>query len=340
MDNFKVINLGCRVNAAETNQFAQHLLDSPSSQPTIFINTCAVTQKGEYESLAKVRLISKKYPDHRIIVSGCANLSKVDQLPNVTILPINGKNQFSSIYTPAIHDKFSQSKKYLLKIQSGCTHNCSYCIVPHRRTQLWSLPIITAINTINNATKNGYQHLIITGVNLAQYQPGLNSLLNSILTQTTIPHISFGSMPLICINDQFLKLIADNQSRFTNFLHIPIQSGSDKILKLMHRPYNHQQIISTIKSLKSKIKNLTLGTDIIVGFPSETDTDFQDTYDLCKQIGFTKIHTFRFSPRPDTKAWTLDRQSPVRQSDINQRSHLIRTLISQTKLPSRQKPES
>ncbi len=349
----KIVNFGCRVNAAESNQFAQFLLNQKIIKPTIFVNTCAITQKGEYESLAKVRVLSQKYPHHQIIVSGCANLSKISHLPNVTIFPNYNKNQLSPKYTPKVKDKFSNSKKFILKVQSGCTTNCSYCIVPQKRPKLWSIPIDTAVDTVNTAIQNGYQHLIITGVNLAQYQPNLNNLLESLLSQTTIPFISFGSIPIPCVNDKFIKIIKNHQPRIKNFLHIPIQSGSDKILKLMHRPYNVKKIKETFNYLKNVFpplpqgevsegrRGFDFGTDIIVGFPGETDQDFQQTYDLCQQIGFTKIHTFRFSPRPGTEAQKLHQQSPkISQETIKQRSRLIRETISQTKLPSHQTPES
>lgn len=338
MPQFKIFNFGCRVNAAESNQFAQHLLDQ-NQKNIIFVNTCAVTQKGEYESLAKIRSLSQQYPDHQIIVSGCADLSKVKHLPNIIIY--SQKDTLSPIYTPQIKDKFSHSQKYILKVQSGCTQNCSYCIVPQKRPHLWSLPIGIAVDTVNQAVKNNYQHLIITGVNLAQYQYDLNNLLKSLLTQTTIPLISFGSLPLLCINDKFLHLLSTFNFRLPNFLHIPLQSGSDKILKLMHRPYTRKDIINTFDKLKSaKINNLKFGTDIIVGSPKETNNDFNQTYNLCQSIGFAKIHVFRFSPRPKTKAWDLNQKSPVKQSDVNRRSRQIRSLISQTTPPSHQTPEN
>lgn len=332
MTKAKIYNFGCRVNAAESNQFAQKLIDQ-NKKNIIFVNTCAITQKGEYESLAKVRKLSKLYPGHQIIVSGCADLSKISRLQNITIF--KDKDRLSPVYTPKIKDKFSHSQKYLLKIQSGCSQNCSYCIVPQKRPQPWSLPIDRAIETVNTAVTNGYREIIITGVNIAQYQYDLNKLLKSILIKTSIPLISFGSLPLLSINSQFIKLIIQNQFRFSNFLHVPIQSGSDKILHLMHRPYNTQIIIQTFNRLKTisplvkgGIKGgFNFGTDIIVGFPSETDQDFEATYNLCQQIGFSKIHTFRFSPRPNTKAEKLHLKFPVKPSVVNSRSRQIRSLV-------------
>ncbi|MFA5828180.1 MAG: radical SAM protein [Candidatus Shapirobacteria bacterium] len=320
---FLCINFGCRVNAAETNQFAQKLISdgytpllSSKEGPgvdLIFINTCSVTAKANIESLGKIRSLRHQYPNAKIVVSGCADLRNIEVLPNISIINNVEKEKIlekiNGAYRPQIGDKFSHTHRYILKVQSGCTHNCSYCTVPQKRPYLWSLPITTAIDTVNQAIKNGYQEIIISGVNLDQYKYGFSTLIESLLKNTSVPLISFGSIPLNCIDSRFLSLMTDYRLQITNFLHIPLQSGSDKILKLMHRPYN----VKKIKEIFTSLKNITprpvkggagggfsFGTDIIVGFPGETDAEFEETYNLCKLIGFSKIHVFRFSHRPNT----------------------------------------
>ena len=340
MKHFSVFNLGCRVNAAETNLFAQTLIDqgyTPShpraggDPPSlIFINTCSVTAKANVESLGLIRQLKKLYPKAKIIVSGCADTQNIKNLKNITFISNTEKeiklNILKSLYDPTIGDKFSHTHRYLLKIQSGCTANCSYCTVPLKRPYLWSLPINNAVDTVNQAIKNDYKEIIITGVNLNQYTPGFSNLIEALLTQTSVPLISFGSIPLLCIDDKFINLFKKYSSRLSHFLHIPLQSGSDKILKLMNRPYNTKKIKETFNKLK-QINNLTLGTDIIVAFPGETDTDFQQSYDLCQEIGFQKIHVFRFSPRQNTIGLDLFNQShKIPQSVINEHSHKIRLL--------------
>jgi threonylcarbamoyladenosine tRNA methylthiotransferase MtaB len=323
---FAVYNFGCRVNAAETNQYSQTLINQgcvPNSQnpDIIFVNTCAVTKKGEYESLSKIKKLLIDYPQSQIVVTGCANLSKLPPSKNIKII---NKNNLPPSYTHQIKDKFSHTDRYLLKIQSGCTQFCTYCIVPFKRKSLWSLPIDTAVNTVNQAIKDGYQEIIITGVNIDQYQYGLSDLILSLLKNTTIPLISFGSIPINCLNDHFLKLIKNYPSRVSRFLHIPIQSGSGKILKLMHRPYTKKDILEKFRNLKLDIRNLSFGTDIIVGFPTESNTDFQETLDLCRSIGFSKIHVFKFSPRPNTIARKLFLNSPkISKETLKSRSQLF-----------------
>jgi threonylcarbamoyladenosine tRNA methylthiotransferase MtaB len=355
---FLSVNFGCRVNSAETNLWSQKLIDqgyipAQTNPDIILVNTCSVTKKGEYESISKIKKLSIDFPKSKIIATGCANLKKVKNLKNVSVFDNSQKEDLLSDlncqYTHKIGDKFSHTHRYLLKIQSGCTANCSYCTVPSKRPYLWSLPIDTAVNTVNQAVKDGYQEIIITGVNIDQYQYGLSNLILFLLKNTSIPLISFGSIPINSVDDQFIKLYHQYPNRLSHFLHLPIQSGSDKILKLMHRPYNVKKIKETFNYLKSLspllVKGgagggLSFGTDIIVGFSGETESDFQDTFNLCQSIGFTKIHVFKFSPRPNTPARKLFLDSPkISKEIIKNRSQKIRSLTSQTTLPFHQTPE-
>lgn len=336
---FLSVNFGCRVNAAETNQLSQILIDNSfkpvknNSPSIIIINTCSITKKGDIESLSRVRILQRDNPDSIIFVTGCANLKKLENLKNIYVFDNKEKEKIltnhKSSYTPKIKDKFSHTNRFLLKVQSGCNTFCSYCIVPQKRQELWSLPIEDAINTVNSAIKNNYKEIIITGVNLNLYKYGFSNLVEKILTETSISLISFGSIPLNCIDEKFIDLYQNQQfqNHLSNFLHIPLQSGSDKIIKLMHRPYTKEKIIQITEKLRSEIRDLKLGTDIIIGFPTESDQDFQETYDLCQSIGFSKIHVFKFSPRPNTKAWELYENNPkLSQQILKQRSSLLRKL--------------
>ncbi|MBU1129858.1 radical SAM protein [Patescibacteria group bacterium] len=334
---FLSFNFGCRVNAAETNQLSQILINhgfkylpSPASHfpSLIIVNTCATTQKGEKESLQKIRSLKKQFPKSKIMVTGCADTKKIKH-----IYTFNNKTKEKILnnpicpYTTKIPTTLTKDKKYLLRIQSGCTSFCSYCVVPYRRSYLWHLPIKQAIKQTNQAIKNGFTQIIITGINLNLYKPDLSNLVETMLKKTSVPLISFGSIPINCIDSKFISLISKFSPRISNFLHIPIQSGSNKILKLMNRPYTRKKIINTFNKLKS-IKNLTFGTDIIVGFPGETQKNFLQSYRLCKQINFNKIHTFRYSPRPNTLAEKYYQKYPKLSSQtLKNRSFLIRSLI-------------
>jgi len=175
-------------------------------------------------------------------------------LSNITILNNSQKEKYledlNCAYTPQIKDKFSYTHRFLLKIQSGCTAFCTYCTVPQKRPYLWSLPINTAVKTVISAINNGYQEVILTGVNLNQYNPGFSNLLKELLEKTDISLISYGSIPVLCIDNQFIKLLKKYPTRLSNFIHIPLQSGSDKILKSMHRNYTKKVILEKFKLLK------------------------------------------------------------------------------------------
>jgi threonylcarbamoyladenosine tRNA methylthiotransferase MtaB len=344
---FLAVNFGCRANAAETNQLSQILLNSnliPSktNPGIIIVNTCSVTKKGDMESRSKINKLATRFPNSIILATGCARLEKLPNLSNIKIItnPQKAKilHHLKSFYSSSSPDTMTRHHRFQLKVQSGCTAFCSYCIVPYKRPTLWSLPVDDAINTVNRALSQSFTKIIITGINLAQYQYGLFNLVKALLTQTSAPLISFGSIPLLCVDDKFTHLFSTFHSRLSNFLHVPIQSGSNKILKLMNRPYTQKDILETFNKLKStKINNLKFGTDIIVGFPKETDDDFNQTYNLCQFISFTKIHTFRFSPRPGTEGQELfDRYPKIPKSVTHSRSRLIRSLISQTTPPSHQ----
>ena len=350
---FEIFSFGCRVNAAEINQLSEIFVENgfkKTNKASIFlVNTCAITKKGEVESLSKIRVIQRQFPKAKIITTGCANFQKI---PN--IFYFNNKNKekildkLYAYYSPKIGDKYTPYRRFLLKVQSGCTQNCTYCIVPQKRPYLFSLPIDQAIQTIKKIEKD-YDEIIITGVNLIQYKYGFSNLIKKILEETNIKLISFGSIPLNCIDNKFIQLL-DNP-RLSNFLHIPIQSGSSRILKLMHRPYDRKKIIETFKKIKNSVAPLSkgatplggaegfdFGTDVIVGFPTETKKDFNDTLNLCTKIGFKKIHTFRYSPRPNTEAQKLfENSEKINSEELKKRSFLIRNLTSQTKLPSHQK---
>ncbi len=368
MKTFAVYNLGCRVNAAETNLFAQSLINEDylpfdkncrdvinhvstkiKHPDIIFINTCSITKKANTESLGQIRRFQKKYPKAKIIISGCASFKNLKLTKNIQILSNSKKESYlqklNSGYSHQIKDKFSHTNRYLLKIQSGCTAFCTYCTVPQKRPYLWSLPIEIAIDTVNKAVRDGYKEVIITGVNLNQYTPGFSNLVKALLAKTEIPLISFGSIPVNCLDQKFIDLFSTLGFRLSSFLHIPIQSGSDKILKLMHRNYTKKIILEKFKLLK-KIASSTLsprndviasearqslhfGTDIIIGFPGESETDFLKTYNLCKKIGFSKIHVFKYSPRPGTSARELYLKSEkISKNILKQRSEQLRKLCS------------
>jgi threonylcarbamoyladenosine tRNA methylthiotransferase MtaB len=217
-------------------------------------------------------------------------------------------------------DKYAKSKKAIIKIQDGCNNFCTYCIVPYVRGRSKSKKLSQILKEIRQKQKQGIKEIILTGIDIADFKikklktkNHLAFLLKEILKKTNIEKISYGSINLKAITKEFLDLYKNKvknktKKRLSSHFHIPIQSGSNKILKRMGRNYTKEQIIKTIKKLNKNIKNFTFSTDIIVGFPDETEKEFLKTKKTLKTIKnilkkrFTHIHTFRYSQRQGTTA--------------------------------------
>jgi len=291
--HFKVITFGCKLNQAESDQISADLISrghSLSNNPNlIIINACAVTYKAVREVRQKVAQLKRKFPRAKVKVIGCLEQGRKK-------FPL--KNPIA--ITPA-------RTRALIEIQDGCNNFCAYCIVPFMRGKPKSIPANKIIQQINQL--KDFKEIVLTGVNIGLYKNGLDNLLKKILKQTNIPRIRLGSLWPTHINNKLINLYSKN-SRLCPHFHLSIQSGSNKILKSMGRNYTTARIKHITQQCRAKIKNINFTCDIIVGFPGETDKDFQKSCQLIKDIGFSKVHVFRYSKRPRTKAEKMPDQIP------------------------------
>lgn len=330
---YLISTLGCRLNQAQSAQIEEKLLNynllPAKSRPPdiIIINTCVVTKKAERESRKVIRKLKRTYPKAKIVLTGClANLYKNKKPKNLKIdflIPNENKKDLPKILnlkpqkltqTPSfLFDKYPSGGRKLIPIQTGCNNFCTYCIVPYLRPSPSSRPVGKIISQINSLPQNIFE-VILTGINLSLFKPSLSFLLTHLLKKTTIKRIRFGSININCFSDQFINLY--QSPRLCPHFHIPLQSGSDKILKLMKRPYNTNNYLKTIKKIRRQIPHVNITTDIIVGFPSETKSDFKKTLNLCQKLQFSKVHIFRYSPRPQTQASNLKPQVPEKIKKI------------------------
>lgn len=362
---FSYASFGCRVNQAEMNEIANQLINlgfkySAEDYSIFIINSCAVTQKAEREVRSLIYQINKKYPNTKIIITGCAvtyweKNNLYNKLP--IFLAINNlykenlvklllkrlseqakSNLGGSIRTVRINqsylffDKYLTSGRHLIKIQDGCHRFCTYCIVPYLRGRPKSQRIINIINEINNLPKN-IKEVILTAINTEAYGKDTGEsfvdLINEILHKTNINRLGFGSINPWSLNDNFITLYKDykDSHRFVDFFHIPLQSGSNKILKLMKRGYTGEEFLEKLNKIK-KINPLAfIATDVIVGFLDETDKEFEDTYQFLKKSPISKFHIFRFSKRNNTAAFYLAKK--IKEADENtkiKRSQILRAL--------------
>lgn len=362
--SYKIITFGCKLNQAESNMIAAdlnlHGFKRDEQQPQIIIvNLCAVTQKAVKEGRQKIHQLRRKYPQAKIIATGCVaetDWPGVDKwvkknviLKSVTQL-IDKKNKFS--YKKGSHgilrrlgapqDKIVRSRA-LIKIQTGCNNFCSYCIVPFTRgSQLIDTPVKEIVKQILAKEEQDFKEVVLTGVNIGLYGQGskkisginLVKLLKNILKETNLPRIRLGSIWPTHITGELIKLYAQ-EPRLCPHFHLSIQSGSNKILKLMNRRYTVGEIKTIVKKCRAKIPYINFTTDIIVGFPGENDKDFQASAKLIQEIGFSKVHIFKYSPRPGTRAAEFTQQIDIQTKQ--QRSHELIKLAEQVAQQTKQK---
>ncbi len=305
-------SIGCKLNRSEIEDLKQKLqkaghfiVEKSKPHDLHIVNACSVTHGAEQITRQKIREAKRLSQKSQTLVMGCLNntIPEINKIfkDNESILKFIEKNW------PESTNKKTNSQKNrnraLIKIQTGCNFNCSYCIINEFRGRSKSIPKDIIIKQIQDKEKQGFQEIVLVGQNILQYNHHNNNftgLVNEILKQTTIPRLRFSSLDPRLISGDFLALLKN--PRICPHLHLSLQSGSNKILKLMNRNYTAQKYLNIVKQAK-KINPLTsITTDIIVGFPGETDKDFQATLNLVKKIDFLKIHIFPYSIRTGTKA--------------------------------------
>lgn len=348
----KIVSLGCRLNQSEiesvstTLQNSGHEITAGDDADIFIINSCAVTVKSErktrqliYQALAKTGNPGRE----RIIVTGCAP-EDISADPRVTYLSNDHKymipqiiNGLSADISKMAPSRFNfdtplkcSTNRVNLKIQDGCDNFCSYCIIPHTRGVPVSKPFASVIKEFRELLDNGYKEIILTGVNIGKYgsgENGLAHLVGSILSLSGKFRLHLTSLDPDSASAELLSMFGDE--RMVKHLHLSLQSGSDTVLKRMNRPYNRAEYISVSESLKKIDANFNFTTDVIVGFPGETESEFYDTVSLIKEVGFSHIHTFRYSPRPGTAAAEMGNAVP--EIIKTERSRVIIELFNRQK---------
>lgn len=324
------LSLGCRVNQAEESSYRQHSLESgwqivDFRQPAdiYIVNTCAVTLEAERQSRQMIRQAKRRNPESKIVVTGCAgrSLEKHPEIAELTDLFIPNLQkdqlieQLHQFLGEAPHPGFdfhfppvelSRTTRLNLKITDGCFESCAFCIIPARRGTVRSLPEDEVIRRLQAAHQLGYQEAVLSGVHLGAYGHefgvhGLDQLLERINSETSMPSVRLSSIDPHEITPRMIAALAQS-TRICPYLHLPIQSGSDPVLERMRRRDRRAEMLATISALKTALPSISLTTDMIVGFPGETEEDFEASYSLMEALGMHKIHVFPFSVRPGTRA--------------------------------------
>lgn len=329
----KIESLGCRLNQSEIESVSTELQNMGheiviSGDADIYIiNSCSVTGRSERKARQLIyRALDKTggRDSKRIIVTGCATESiKTDR--NITYVSNDHKYLIPEIIGGAAsgYEKMKPARfgyaaplkcstnRVNLKIQDGCDNFCSYCIIPFLRGEPQSRVFKDIISEFRLLLDNGYKEIILTGVNIGKYNDAgraLPELVAGILELQGEFRLHLTSLDPESASDELISLFADR--RMVKHLHLSLQSGSDSVLRRMNRPYTRAVYIDAVNKLKGIDPDFNFTTDVIVGFPGETDEEFSDTVSIVKEAGFSHIHTFRYSPRPGTEAANMDDAVP------------------------------
>ncbi|GHT33698.1 tRNA (N(6)-L-threonylcarbamoyladenosine(37)-C(2))-methylthiotransferase MtaB [Endomicrobiia bacterium] len=311
MKKYYIYTFGCKVNQYESQLISEKFkndnfecVQKPEEADIIIFNSCTVTEKADKECKYFLRKMSKLPNKPKIMLTGCLvknkNVCIKELLPNIEI--IEDKTKLFNKPQNQMISGFDKHSRAFLKIQDGCKSFCSYCIVPYVRDVLWSKPENEVIPEITNLAKNGYYEIVLTGIHIGKYHGGLSNLLEKIIQTSLNFRVRISSIELNEIDDKLIELIKQNPDKICCHLHIPLQSGSDEILRQMNRKYSSKDFEKKINKIMQILPDLTLATDIITGFPGETEKYHKETCKFVKRIPFAKVHIFRYSDRTGTKA--------------------------------------
>jgi len=335
-------SIGCRLNHSEIETMARQLMANgheivrdAATADTVIINTCAVTAEAARDARSRTRRLRRTNPGSEIVLTGCYATIAPDELAQVEgagrIIPNAQKAQLVQILDPKavielpVFDREPIMREFLaggmgahtrafIKVQDGCDNKCTFCVTTVARGAGQSRHLADVVTEIQAFAAAGYQEAVLTGVHLGSYGRDLQNnatlyhLIQAILDHTAIPRLRISSLEPWEIPDDFFSLWQN--PRLLPHLHMPLQSGSDKILRRMARRTSRASFRQLAQAARAAIPDLNLSTDIIVGFPGETATDFAETLDYVKEIGFNRLHVFSYSPRPGTAAAQFPDQVP------------------------------
>ena len=340
---FIINTLGCKVNTYESNVMRDLLLNAGYKEAQenekadiAIINTCTVTNTADSKSLKVIRHTIKENPNAIVIVTGCfsqINPDKLKDLEGVSIVLGNHdkskiieyldkyneeKKQISNIYkmdevpfeTMKLNN-FNKTRAFV-KIEDGCENFCSYCIIPYTRGKVRSKKVNDVLEEVTALVNNGHHEIVLTGIHTGHYGADLENadfsdLLELICKIEGLERLRISSIEITELNDKFLDVLSKNPI-IVDHMHIPLQSGCDKTLKDMNRKYDVEYFINKINAIRKIRPDISITTDLIVGFPGETEEDFIETLETIKKVEFSKIHVFPFSVRKGTVAEKMDNQ--------------------------------
>ncbi len=355
--NVNVVNLGCKVNRVESDTIALSYqgkgdrLSRLEEADIIVVNTCTVTEEADKKTRKTIRRVLRSNPTAKVLVTGCAAsidptfFKSLDEricvVDKIDLLD-EGESALAARSDTLVRVGDYFPSRVSLKVQDGCNHSCTYCIVHVARGKAWSKPIEDVVREAVSLADAGAKELVLTGIDLGSYcyeggssRIRLGDLVRCMLSSLDDSghpdvRLRIGSVEPCSLDSRFIEMMATSNGRVCRHLHLPLQSGSSKVLKEMNRPYSADRFLKIAENLKACVPGISLTTDIIVGFPGETEEDFTQSCQLAETVGFSKIHVFRYSKRKGTPA--AERADQVAPLVKEERSHRLSALGDELRL--------
>ena len=368
MSTVAFITLGCKVNQFETETMeglfkkqGYELVPATEQADVYVINTCSVTSFGDKKSRQLIRRVRRLNEKAIIAVTGCYSQAAPEQVKAIEgVRVVLGTKDRAHIVdyveramaTDGIIDRVDdimQAREFediplyempartraFLKIQEGCTNFCSYCIIPFTRGPLRSRQLASVRAEAQKLVDNGFKEIVLTGIHLGAYGKdfkdgtSLYDAAKAILDLPGLRRLRLGSLESIELSDELLELIKSHP-KFSHHLHLPLQAGSDEVLKKMNRHYNRDEFTALVENVRSKVPGVAISTDIIVGFPGETEEMFAESLDYIRKLGFARVHVFPYSPRTGTPAAKMTDQisEPIKKERVHRLQQLAEEMAN------------
>lgn len=346
----EILTFGCRLNSYESELIKKSAIEA-NVENTIIFNSCAVTSEAERQLKQAIRKAKRNHPDKKIIVTGCAvqvDAQKYLNMPEVDSVLGNEEKTKSDSYAKLatqnaivndimavketalqLIDGFEHKARAFLQVQNGCNHRCTFCMIPYGRGNSRSVPIGEIVNQSKHLVNNGYNEIVLTGVDITDYgldlpgSPSLGQMVRRLLNLVpNLPRLRLSSIDVAEIDDELFDLIV-SEPRFMPHLHLSLQSGDDMILKRMKRRHTRAQILEFCSKVRSLRPDVAFGADIIAGFPTETEEMFLNTLNIVREANLVYLHVFPYSQRKDTPA---ARMPQVEKKIRKERAKILREL--------------
>lgn len=323
LKKFKIVTLGCRTNQYESQAF-QDQLSAMGFSPAIndesadicIVNTCTVTESADSSSRHAIRQLARQNPNSRIVVTGCyadRQAELIGQIEGVTdVIPNKDKERILEIIFPEENvpefsiKNFDSHTRAFIKVQDGCNSFCTYCIIPYVRGRSKSRSVDEIVKEAEKLVFNGFKEIVLTGINVGDFDNGdgknnLADLVRAIDKVEGIQRVRISSIDPDEVDENLMDAVLSGKNT-CHSMHVVLQSGSNIILKRMNRKYTRQIFLQTIDRLRLASPSFTFTTDVIVGFPGETEEDFQETLEVIEEVQFANVHMFPYSDRPRTRS--------------------------------------